>query len=178
LGYPILSDDVVALTDMGESFLVQPAYPCLRLWPDSVNALYGTPDALPRLTPNWDKRYLDLLGSDHMFQKRPLPLRAIYILGERDANPRAPFIGVVGAHERLITLVANTYTNYLLDKGMRAKEFDLLGRMIASVPLRKVIPYTDATRLSKLCDVILEDFQTLPAVNSVRLDKKETSLRV
>ena len=70
------------------------------------------------------------------------------------------------AQAGFIHLVRNTYVNYLLDSGMRAREFELLGRVVASVPLRLVRPQADPGRLSRLCDVILEDFETLvrPAI--------------
>ena len=35
-GFPVLADDVVALSDKGDHFLVQPAYPRVNLWPQSV----------------------------------------------------------------------------------------------------------------------------------------------
>jgi hypothetical protein len=39
-GYSVLAEDVVTLDDRGDHFLVRPAYPCIRLWPASVKALY------------------------------------------------------------------------------------------------------------------------------------------
>lgn len=159
-GLPILSDDVVALLDGKNKFSVQPAYPRLRLWRESVKALYGSPDLLPPLTPNWDKRYLD---STHglKFCCSPLPLGAIYILGDRITSSSAPFIEAVPIQIGLINLVANTYANSLLDKGMRAQEFDLLSRVVANVPLRGVTPHANPAYLSKLCDVILDDFHAV-----------------
>ena len=88
-GYSILAEDVVTLDDRGDHFLVRPGYPCIRLWPASVKALYGSETHLPKLTPNWDKCYLDL--SDN-FQKEPLRLAAIYHLSERRHDAVAPFI--------------------------------------------------------------------------------------
>src|SRR5215203_2307144 len=82
-GYSILAEDVVTLDDRVDHFLVQPAYPCIRLWPASVKALYGTETHLPKLTPNWDKRYLDLTQRPEQFQQKSLPLAAIYQLSER-----------------------------------------------------------------------------------------------
>ena len=51
-----------ALVEYDGRVHVQPAYPQLRLWPDSVAMLYGAPDVLPPLTPTWDKRALALTG--------------------------------------------------------------------------------------------------------------------
>ena len=44
---------------------------------------------------------------------------------------------------------------------MRAREFELLGRVLQHVPLRRVTPHADALKLPKLCDRILADFESL-----------------
>lgn len=162
-GYSVLSEDVVALRDQGDSFLVQPGYPLVRLWPDSVRMLYGAEDALPPLTPNWNKCYLDLTRNNFSFQRQPLPLAALYLLDERSDDPAAPLVEATPSHTGLIDLVANTYTNYLLDQEMRAREFDLLGRLVQSAPLRKLKPHSDPARLPELCRFILDDFRSLDA---------------
>lgn len=159
LGFPILSDDIVALDDLQTQFMVRPAYPRIRLWEQSVEMLFGSPDALPRLTPNWDKRYLDLREDGYQFQDEPLPLGAIYILDERSEDEQAPYCESIPANEALIKLVSNTYANYLLDKDRRKHEFEVLGRIIDYVPIRKVIPHQDPARLMNLCDTILDDYR-------------------
>jgi hypothetical protein len=160
-GYPVLSDDVVALIDRGDSFLVQPAYPRIRLWDESVRALYGDAHALPRLVPthpDWDKRYLDLDRAGYKFQSEPLPLAAIYYLNDRRDDRSCPKIESMTAQEQLITLVTNTYTNYLLDKSLRTQEFELLSRVVKHIPVRQLTPHTDITRLSDLIETVVSDF--------------------
>lgn len=162
--YPILSDDVVTLCDRGDTFLVQPAYPYIRLWDSSVEALYGTPDALPRIVPThptWDKRYLDLTQSDYQFQQKPLPLAAIYYLNARSDESTCPHIDTMSGPAQLITLVSNTYTNYLLDKRQRAQEFEVLNRLLKHVPVRQITPHLDVARLPQLLTTIIEDFQKI-----------------
>lgn len=161
-GYPVLSEDVVALRDQGDSFLVQPGYPLIRLWPESVRSLYGAEDALPPLTPNWNKRYLDLTQNGFNFQRQQLPLAAVYVLDERSDDPTAPFVESLPSQAGLITLVANTYANYLLDREMRAREFELLGRLVNNLPLRKLTPHSDPARSPELCRFILDDICSLP----------------
>ena len=161
VGYPVLSDDVVALVDEGSRFLVQPAYPRIRLWATSVAALYGSPDALPRIVPThptWDKRYLDLNQEGYKFQQQPLPLAAIYLLGARSTDLSAPVFTSVPARAGLMSLVMNTYTNYLLDKGMRVQELELLNRLVKRVCLRQVNPQADSSQLPQLIKCIVEDF--------------------
>jgi hypothetical protein len=154
-GYRILAEDVVTLDDRGDRFLVRPGYPCIRLWPASVKALYGSETHLPKLTPNWDKCYLDLKDQ---FRTEPLPLAAIYHLGERRDDAVAPFVEPLDRSEGLLSLIANTYATKLMDKQMRAREFELLTRVLNNVPLRRVIPHADPARIPELCNTILQDF--------------------
>ena len=44
LGYPVLSDDLLALSDTGGTWVVEAGYPGLRLWPDSVGPLLAHDD--------------------------------------------------------------------------------------------------------------------------------------
>lgn len=158
-GYSVLAEDVVTLDDRGAKFLVRPAYPCIRLWPASVAALYGSETHLPQLTPNWDKRFLDLTARAEQFQTQPLPLAAIYYLGERRNDDDAPFVESLDESQGLMALIANTYATNLMDRQMRAHEFDLLTRVLNDVPLRRVTPHADPERIPDLCRTILEDFE-------------------
>lgn len=155
-GYCILAEDVVTLRDRGTEFLVQPGYPSIRLWPSSVEALYGSDVSLPKLTPTWDKCYLDLTQDKYEFQTSPLPLAAIYLLAERTDDPAAPFVQDLSPSDKLISLVANTYAAYLMDREMRGKEFKFLHRVLNAVPVRRVTSHSDPARIGELCQTILE----------------------
>jgi hypothetical protein len=155
-GYSVLAEDVVTLDDRGDRFLVRPGYPCIRLWPPAVKALYGSETHLPRLTPNWDKCYLDL---SERFQGEPLPLAAIYHLGERHHDARAPYVEPLDRTAGLMALVANTYATKLMDKQMRAREFELLTRVVGSIRLRRITPHADPAHITHLCDTVLNDFK-------------------
>lgn len=157
-GFSVLAEDVVTLDDRGDRFFVRPAYPCIRLWPASAASLYGSRSALPPLTPNWDKCYLDLTQQSGQFENTPRPLAAIYLLSERSDDPEAPLVQTLDQTQGLIELIANTYGTKLLDKQMRARQFDLLSRVLAQIPLRRVVPHTDAGRIPALCDLLLADF--------------------
>ena len=167
LGYSVASDDVLALIDRGDHFLVQPAYPRIRLWPESVSALYGAADRLPLLTPTWEKRYLDLTAEGYSFQREPLPLAGIYWLGERRDDASAPSVEPTPASAGMVALVGNSYGNYMLDREMRSREFEVLTRLLTHIPLRRVMPHADIKRLPELCRLILEDSQA-EAVQSRR----------
>jgi len=154
-GFSILAEDVVTLDDRGDSFFVRPAYPCIRLWPASAASLFGSRSALPPLTPNWDKRYLDLRQHSGRFETESRPLAAIFLLSERRDDPRAPLVEAMERAEALLSLIANTYATKLMDKQMRAREFELLSSLLTKVPVMRVTPHANPDRISELCDSIL-----------------------
>ncbi len=167
-GCGVISDDIVALLEQEGAIQVMPAYPHLCLWPESVRMLYDSEEALPRLIPDWDKRRLALGNEGTRFESRCLPLAAIYVLSERRPDP-APYVEAIRPQSALLALVADTYANKILDREMRAREFAVLGRLVSTVPVRRVFPYEAPTRLEELCKVIREDLDSLDALRSVDL---------
>lgn len=157
-GYPVLTDDVAPLHDRGTRFEIQPAYPRVRLWPDSAEALFGSPEALPRITPLWGKRYLDLNQPRFEFTDRALELAAIYLLAPRVPGA-APAFEALDSRAGLMALVVESYSRRFLDRAQRAREFDLLSRVVANVPMRRLSPCADLGRISGLCEAILRDLE-------------------
>jgi len=166
-GHAILSDDVVALAEHNGSFLVHPAYPYLCLWPESVESLYGSRDALPHFSANYEKRFLSLGKQELRFAERALPLAAIYILGDRRGDP-APLVEELAPQKAFLGLVVNTFATNTLDSSMRAKEFEILSRLAPNVPIRALCAHHDASRLPELCELLNEEAQKLRTWNSAR----------
>ena len=78
-GHTLLSDDVVAIdTSSPEHPRVLPAFPQLRLWPDSAAAANVPDDELVAYNPRLAKRSWDV---DGRFHGQPVPLREINLLG-------------------------------------------------------------------------------------------------
>lgn len=156
-GVPVLCEDVSALHEASGEFSVLSGYPRVCLWPNSVEMLVGTSDALPRLTPGWEKRYLSLDGGTARFEQGENRLLAIYFLMPRTSDEKAPRVHEMSAREGVLELVQNTYMNAVLTRKQRAAEFDLLGRLASQVRIRRVFPHEDPARLNELCDLILND---------------------
>lgn len=158
-GMPVLSDDIVAVTPAGAGLQAWPGYPRLNLWPDVAQPLFGSFPELPRITPNWDKLFLDLTDGARAFHPKPLPLGAVYCL-QRTLEPgTAPRVEPLPGRVALMEVVANTFANYLLDSGMRAQEFAVAGRLVSSVPVRRLLFANDPAAISGLPGVILGDFE-------------------
>jgi hypothetical protein len=160
-GAPVLCDDICALRETDGSFQVESGDPQVGLWPDSVRNLLGNPEALPRVTADWEKRYLHLDGQKAKFEPQSRPLSAIYFLAARVTQHRAPYVETLGCREALLQMVQNTYMNWILDRQQRIAEFDMLSRMVMQVPSRRLTPHADPLRIQDLCDLILEDVNGL-----------------
>ncbi len=160
-GHAVLTDDIVALSD-DRIRRVIPGVPQIRLWPDATALLYGADDALPRLTPTWEKRALDLTRRPDEFERRPLPIAAIYLLADTATGDGAALrIDTVRGAEALMALLANTYVGYLLDTRMRAQEFAALGSLVSEVPVRRIAAAAARVPVGDLCAHIVDDCRTL-----------------
>lgn len=160
-GFPVLTDDTAAIDDGGQSFQIRPAYPRIRLWLKSVELLFGSGEALPRLTPGWEKRYLQLEEASRRFESDAIPLAAIYFLHARSTDISAPRIDDEPERGALIKLIGNIGGNYLLGEVNPASSFDLLQRIARFVPLRRLVPGSGAASLAQLRDAVVNDLQLL-----------------
>jgi hypothetical protein len=157
-GFPVLCDDIVALIEREQQFHVLPAYRRINLWPDSVKLLYGSPEALPQITPDWEKRCLELgEHGETRFEVRALPIGAIYVLGNSTPNSGIS-VEAIFQKTAMMTLVTNTYATNFLDAKQRAEEFAVLSRLVATVPVRQINAPREAVGPQQLCTVIRQDF--------------------
>jgi hypothetical protein len=154
---PVLCEDVTVIKLSGHTYCVEPGYAQVGLWPDAVETLFGTADALPRLTPSWEKCFLPLDGDRARFEPEERPLGVIYLLAPRSGLEGAPRIEQLSPREALLGLVQNTYMNWLLDRRQRAAEFDFLSALVTRIPARRIVPHGDSAKISTLCDLIVAD---------------------
>ncbi len=155
-----LCEDIAALHEAEGKFYVEPGYPRMCLWPDAVEKLLGSKDALPNLTPTWNKKFLGLDGVRAKFEPFRMPLGTTYLLGARSEEEMAPRIEEISAREALLDLVRNTYMNLFLTREQRATEFELLSRLVNHVPCKRLIPHRDAAKIGSLCEMIEKDVRT------------------
>ncbi len=164
-GITVLCEDITPLTEEHGRFQVEPGYPRVCLWPDAVEKLFGAPDALPQLTPSWEKFFLPLDGGNAKFEEQRRAASVVYFLAPRVAEADAPRIETMSAREALLGLVQNTYMNWLLDRRQRAAEVDALSRLVTQVPIRRIVPHVDPGRLGALCELIVADAERLSVAN-------------
>ena len=171
-GYPVAADDLILISEGLDGPTVEPTYPVVRLWPSSVESLFGHEDALPRITEGWDKRWLNLNEGGFRFQKEPLPLAALYILSERTSDKSAPFITALSGAGAIIELIANSWAHYVAKPAFLANQLRTLTRVSQCTPIRKIIPHSDITRLPNLCSLIVRDVRDIRAASCGLVSRK------
>ena len=152
-GATLIAEDVLALEKRGSRLMCVPSYAGIRLWPESAELLFGDRDALPLISPTWDKRMFEPNA-----MATPRELAAIYLLDRGDATALEP----IAPRDAMLRLIACSYRPELLDAAMRRQEFDLLGAA-ASLPLRSLTrgPERDPHSLARL---VLSD-ATMPSAS-------------
>jgi hypothetical protein len=164
-GIPVLCEDITPLIEADGKFQVEPGYPRVCLWPEAVEKLFDARDALPRLTPSWEKFFLPLDGRNAKFEDQRRAVSAVYLVAPRVEEVDAPRIETMGSREALLNLVQNTYMNWLLDRSQRAAEFEALGKLVAQVPIRRIVPHVDPERIGALCELIVADAERISAIH-------------
>lgn len=159
-GAEILSDDIAVLQQDAAGFLVQAGYSKVRLRPKAAEFFSENPASLPIVYTSRESRYFSLEETG-IFHSGPLPLAAIYLLGEISDDYLEPFVRPASSHEKLLDLIKNTSGSYVVTGKLRAAEFEVLSKIATTIPIRRLHYAHDVKTLPRQCEIILEDFQSL-----------------
>ena len=99
----LVADDVTAITERNDQYVLQPASPQIRLWPDSVQQLGYQVTTLSRVHPTFLKR--NWPPTLEQTEQQVVPLRRIYVLEDGDE----PAIVPLDAENTFIELMRHMY---------------------------------------------------------------------
>ena len=160
LGYPLGSDDIVALTPAAGSFLARPGYPQMRMWPEQARHFVGH-DALEQVHPGLTKRRVPI-GADGFgaFDGASRPLTALYLPQRRDGGDIA--FATMPTGQALFELVRHTFLVGIVEgAGVAARRFATLAEVVKRVPVRTVGYPNGLERLPEVVERIADDARTL-----------------
>lgn len=155
LGWSILSDDILALRYHNGLYWAQPAYGYIHLRPPSVQSFFDSTEALPLTVTGSNKRSLIL--EPYQFQKIPLPLKTVYILGIDCHEATEPYFEFPPLPKVLIDFLANRFTTKVLSQEMIAEDFNLLSDLLPQLSLRRISPNVNLAYLPQITTAILAD---------------------
>jgi len=156
MGCAVLTEDVAPLCVEGGAIAVHSGCPEVALRPQAVKYLFGSADALPRFSDNWEKRRLDLAQTG-AFSHRSLPVAAIYVLTNHDSVPDAPCVRPMSSGEAMVELLANIYANRLFHRELRLRELDMVHRVARTIPVKEGVTGGWSRPVERFCEVVLGD---------------------
>ena len=156
-GHALIADDIVGIVERDGKFFALPAYPYVSLWPQSADMICGEDAKLRNLLPGFEKQRF----TPSVFQDSPVPVGAIFVLGERSTGENPPRIEELSPREQLLALIANSYATRILSEKSRADEFRLFGRMVGAIPIRSLFAHSDPARLSSFCELLERECRSL-----------------
>jgi len=163
-GYAALTDDLIALARLDGELCVWPGYAGLRLWADSVERLFRDAATMPRLVansglwPGWDKRILSLNDGMGRFCERPVPLRRLYVIGDRVTG--APTIASLSMPRRMMELDRNAYQRYLRNDSTVRSDFAVFADLIQQAPIQLLNPSDGLAEIGRLTSRIHFDIRS------------------
>lgn len=148
---PFLSDDGIALVREGEHYTAMPNRPTFRLWQDSEAAVIAgeTPPE-----ESADEKSRVVADASLPFQAEPLPLRALYFLGE-GASPE-PVIQPMTGHAALAELINHAFLLDVGDKVRLRSHFEALADLSETVPAFALDYPRDYAWLDRVMAAIVE----------------------
>jgi len=165
-GYPLLIDDALPIARGDHTFLGQPGYPQMRLWPDQAEHFLVHFEDLELVHPEASKRTVSVgpegLGA---FCDVPQPLRCFYILSRRDPEEAGTAVEItpVSPRDALIELVRYSFSTRLLTAlGLQPRRLNDLAQIAGQVPMRRIRYPSGLEHLPRICATILEDVRALP----------------
>ena len=141
-GATVITDDVAAIVWREGAPFVMPGYPRVRLWSDVAEAFWGRADALPLLTPTWEKRFAEVTIVDE-----PQRIAAVCVITAREREPQLREVSGAGA---AIALLRHASMTHALDASMRERELAEVARLASSVPVLEVVAPDDLRRAEEV----------------------------
>jgi hypothetical protein len=152
-GYPLLADDLLAVSLDGGSPRVLPGLPQLKLWPDALAALGGDPDLLPPVRKGLDKRVQKLGGHG---RSGDVPLARLYVL----SSGEEPTIEAIPSGAAFLELVSHSYGIAWLHGVSGPGQFAARTELARRVPVCRLRRPSDLDRLDQVIRLVEEDLGT------------------
>jgi hypothetical protein len=156
-GFPLVTDDCLLLQEAGEHLFGHPSYPGLRLWPDSVAALFGQGTRLCHVAHYTEKKRLGPDNGPLPFCADPAPLQRVYVLApyEETEDTKAITFAPLSPREAFMELVKHTYRLDIIAQERLNEEFECVARVVALLPLCRLAFPQDLSLLPTVREAIL-----------------------
>lgn len=162
-GYPLLTDDILALRETPDGIRAEAGYPQMRFWPHDAERLLGSAAGLAPVLPGLPKLRVPVgerFGAFRAEAARP----AVFYLPDRAAPGEAAEIRITPLPPQagLIELVRHAFTPRMADAlGLAPARLARLARVLRQAPVRHLRFPDGYHYLPRVREAILADLQGL-----------------
>ncbi len=162
-GYPIVSDDCLALMEKNKGIYAIPAYPGLRLWGDALDYLFGDNGSCKSVAHYTDKRRLEIEKITGTYCTEPQSLKRLYTITDSTVvNGKVNvLIERLSSQESFMALVKCAFRLDITDYHMLRRQFHFLERVASRVSVRRLTFPRDFDFLPTVQETIVNDLKDL-----------------
>lgn len=164
-GYPLLTDDILAVEYQENAWMGHPGYPQMRLWKDEAQYFLGHSDDLELVHPAIEKRCVPI-GSKGFgsFCDKSLPLVCLYLPVREETNNVGTEIqiGKVSPRDAVIELIRYSFAApFVQALGLQKKRMESFVQVAQQVHVRRLVFPSGLQSLPRVRDAILLDLERL-----------------
>jgi hypothetical protein len=163
-GYPLLTDDVLAVERSDEVYFGCAGYPEVRLWPTEAEHFLDRWGGLEVVHPGHTKLVarLETGGLGPFCEKAKTPLASIYLLDRRAAGTFEIEIAPVSTGDAAIALVSHSFAAVAMKPlGLQVQRLDFFAQLVKHVPVRTIAYSGDLEFLPHVRGALLRDLRKL-----------------
>lgn len=151
-GYPLVTDDILAIDFDDDQPMVYPGYLHARLSSDSYNHVKDSTDILTPIRTIAGKAFCD---TSYGFSPEPLTLERIYMLEKGDE------IGIssLTSQDNLMDLIRHSTANFYFTENEQAENLLKCGKLIQKVTLKTLKLKHSFKDISELIELVEEDLE-------------------
>mgnify|MGYP001619638842 CR=1 FL=1 len=159
LGFPILTDDLMALEPRASGYAVHPGMPRLKLFPSVSRRVLGVERGGTPLNDRTSKQILPL-AAGQVSRRRAL-LGALYVLSEPTPVLRRPAARIelerLSGGDAFLEVIRNSFNTIVVDRDRLANQFAFASRLVAAVPVKRLSYPRSLPLLPAVCEAVLAD---------------------
>ena len=162
-GYPLFSDDCLALVEQNPEIYGLPAYPGLRLWEDTLSCLFGGNGGHESVAHYTDKLRVAIGIEKGAYCKEPKPLKRLYdIVPSSEVEGKTDIIiEPLSKRDSFMALVRCAFRLDIMDHNMLTRQFRFLERVASTISVCRLIFPRDFKLLPAVREAILADLKDL-----------------
>ena len=160
-GYPLLTDDVLAIELQRGDFVAHPGYPYIKLWPPEAEYFLGHCEDLELVDPGSSKRWVPIgakgLGS---FCESTQRLKRLYVLERYAPTEDRGDIQIVPISPRdaVIELVRYSFAYPVVENvGLQPRRIGFFSHLARQIPIRRLRYPSGFEHLPRVREAIVRD---------------------